>query len=119
MEEFQNLPLTDFSQPENRQAMTSAIDRVRGQLGREYDIVIGAERIRCKEQFQSLNPSRKGEVVGIFQEGTATLGHGDTDTGARRHLATLGDTATLVDEAISVADGAFGFRHPCFAKLWD
>lgn len=85
MKEFQNLPLTDFSQPENQQAMASAIDSVRGQLGREYEIVIGGERVRCQEQFQSLNPSRKDEVVGVFQKGTATL----------------------VDQAISVADGVF------------
>ena len=85
MEKFQNLALTDFSHPENQQAMVSALGRVRDQLGQEYDIVIGAERVHCKEQFQSLNPSRKGEVVGIFQKGTTAL----------------------VDEAISVADGAF------------
>jgi 1-pyrroline-5-carboxylate dehydrogenase len=71
--EFQNEPLTDFSKPENRTAMQQAIESVRGQLGREYDIVIGGERIRTAEKFRSYNPSRKTEVVGVFQKGTPEL----------------------------------------------
>ena len=39
--EFRNEPLTDFSQPDNRRAMAAAIEKVRSQLGREYDILIG------------------------------------------------------------------------------
>jgi len=71
--EFRNEPLTDFSKPENRTAMQAAIDKVRGQLGREYDILIGGERIRTPEKFRSYNPSRKTEVVGVFQKGTPEL----------------------------------------------
>ena len=41
VEEFRNEPFTDFSKPENRQAMQQAIEKVRSQLGREYDILIG------------------------------------------------------------------------------
>ncbi|MDA2924584.1 L-glutamate gamma-semialdehyde dehydrogenase [Acidobacteria bacterium AH-259-L09] len=68
--EFKNQPLTDFSDLENRQAMSNAIAKVRSQLGREYNIIIGGKPVRCESQFQSLNPSRKGEVVGIFPKGT-------------------------------------------------
>jgi 1-pyrroline-5-carboxylate dehydrogenase len=71
--EFRNEPFTDFSKPENRQAMQQAIVSVRSQLGREYEIVIGGERIRTAEKFRSYNPSRKAEVVGVFQKGTPEL----------------------------------------------
>jgi 1-pyrroline-5-carboxylate dehydrogenase len=71
--EFRNEPFTDFSKPENRKAMEEAIAHVRSQLGREYDIVIGGEKIRTPEKFRSYNPSRKAEVIGVFQKGTPEL----------------------------------------------
>src|SRR3989338_2606898 len=71
--EFKNEPFTDFSKPENRQAMQEAIEKVRSQLGREYDIVIGGERIRAAEKFRSYNPSRKSQFIRVFQKGTPEL----------------------------------------------
>jgi len=85
VELFKNASLTDFTKPENRQAMSEAVAQVRGQLGQTYDIVIGGEQIRCEQQFESLNPSRREEVVGIFQKGTPQL----------------------VEQAIAAADSAF------------
>jgi 1-pyrroline-5-carboxylate dehydrogenase len=72
-QEFRNEPFTDFSKPDNRAAMQAAIEKVRGQLGREYDIRIGGERIRTSEKFKSYNPSRKSEAIGVFQKGTPEL----------------------------------------------
>lgn len=71
--EFRNQPFTDFSQSENRQAMEEALVRVRSELGKEYDVRIDGESIRCQGKFSSLNPSRKDEVVGVFQKGTLDL----------------------------------------------
>ena len=71
--EFRNEPFTNFTDPVNRQKMQEAIDLVRSQLGREYDVVIGGERIRIPEKVSSYNPSRKTEVVGVFQKGTPEL----------------------------------------------
>ena len=71
--EFRNEPFSDFSKPENQRAMQEAIEKVRTQLGREYDILIGGEKIRTAEKFYSYNPSRKGEVIGVFQKGTTEL----------------------------------------------
>lgn len=85
IEEFENTPLVDFSNPEKRQEMEQALGTVRGALGKEYDIQIGGQRIRCEQKFNSLNPSRKTEVVGIFQKGTREL----------------------VDQAIAAAEQAF------------
>lgn len=71
--EFKNQPFWDFSKPENRQAMQEALAKVRSCLGMEYDLRIGAERIRCEGKFCSYNPSRLAEVVGVFQKGTPDL----------------------------------------------
>jgi 1-pyrroline-5-carboxylate dehydrogenase len=48
--------------------MRAALDRVRGQLGREYDLIIGGHRVRTEEKIRSLNPAKPSEVVGIHQK---------------------------------------------------
>src|SRR5262249_19008092 len=65
---FRNEPAVDFSQSENARKMRAALDRVRGQLGREYDLVIGGHRIRTAEKIQSLNPANPSQIVGIHQK---------------------------------------------------
>lgn len=70
---FKNFPMTDFSQAENRSAMQAALEKVRSRMGREYDIVIGGEKIRTEKKFHSYNPSKSQEVVGTFQSGDAEL----------------------------------------------
>jgi len=57
---------SDFSRPENRAAFDAALGAVRAQLGREYPIVIGGERLRGEPMFESRNPARPTEVVGRF-----------------------------------------------------
>jgi 1-pyrroline-5-carboxylate dehydrogenase len=68
--EFRNEPLTDFSKPENQSAAEAALAKVSAEIGREHPIVIGGERITGLDQFHSLNPARKEEVVGRFQDGS-------------------------------------------------
>jgi 1-pyrroline-5-carboxylate dehydrogenase len=87
LDEFKNEPFTDFSTPENKAAMEAAIEKVRGELGREYPIVINGEKISLPTKFESINPANKGEVIGVFSEG-------DSDT-------------SLVDRAITAASEAF------------
>src|SRR5213080_5515349 len=65
---FRNEPSVDFSKPESAREMRAALDRVRGQLGREYDLVIGGHRIRTADKIQSLNPARPSQIVGIHQK---------------------------------------------------
>ena len=50
---FRNEPFTDFKTPENARSMRSALDLVAGQLGREYDLVIGGERFRTEGKIKS------------------------------------------------------------------
>lgn len=63
---FENAKLTDFSDAGNRRAMQAALDKVRGELGRTYPLVIGGEKISQGETGDSLNPARPSEVVGKF-----------------------------------------------------
>lgn len=71
--EFRNEPFTDFSQEENARAMRQAIEQVKAELGREYPLVIGGERIKTEGKFESINPANKAEVVGRFQKATTDL----------------------------------------------
>src|SRR5207244_13625654 len=87
LDEFRNEPFTDFSKPENAAAMRVAIEKVQGELGREYPIVINGEKIPLESKFPSINPAKKSEVVGLFSEG-------DSDT-------------SLVEQAIEAATNAF------------
>src|SRR5438552_1247807 len=65
---FRNEPGTDFSRSEVARQMRAALDRVRGQLGREYDLVIGGKRIRTAEKIHSLNPAHPSQIVGVHQK---------------------------------------------------
>ncbi|MGH9862418.1 MAG: L-glutamate gamma-semialdehyde dehydrogenase [Candidatus Acidiferrales bacterium] len=71
--QFVNEPFTDFSRPENRQAMEAALAQVRAELGREYPIVIAGEKIVSEGKIRSLNPAHPDQVVGVFQKGTPEL----------------------------------------------
>src|SRR5438309_328731 len=55
----------DFRNAENARAMRTAIDKVRGELGREYDLVIGGERVRTAEKIRSVNPANPAQVIGV------------------------------------------------------
>lgn len=68
--EFKNEPVLDFSQESNRRKQFDALAQVQSQLGREYDLTIGPERLKSGRTFKSINPSRKSEVIGLFQSAT-------------------------------------------------
>ena len=87
LDEFRNEPFTDFSKPENADAFRAALDKVKGELGREHPITINGEKITLGAKFESRNPANTEQVVGIFSEG-------DSDT-------------SLVEKAIDAATAAF------------
>src|ERR1700756_2668992 len=66
-EQFKNEPSIDWSNPENTRKMRAAIDKVRNELGHEYDLVIGGRRVKTDEKTKSLNPAKPSEVVGVHQ----------------------------------------------------
>src|SRR5579859_1366011 len=64
---FRNEPLLDYKHDDNIRSMRTALEKVRTELGREYDLVIGGEQIRTTGKIKSLNPARPSQVVGIHQ----------------------------------------------------
>jgi len=65
---FINEPFYDFRNEENARKMRAAIERVREQLGREYDLIIGGQRLKTTEKIKSLNPSKPSQIVGTHQK---------------------------------------------------
>src|SRR5947199_8317745 len=65
---FVNEAFIDFSKSENARAMRSALAKVRSELGREYDLVIGGELVKTEGKIKSVNPAKPSEVVGIHQK---------------------------------------------------
>ena len=78
--EFRNEPFTDFSKEENAHAMRDAIANVKSQLGREYPLVIGGERITTDSKLESFNPANRTELVGRFSKATKELANRAVDT---------------------------------------
>ena len=50
---FKNEPLTDFGNAENARKMKAALTKVRAELGREYDMVIGEKLIRPRRRSRA------------------------------------------------------------------
>jgi 1-pyrroline-5-carboxylate dehydrogenase len=64
---FRNEPATDFTNPENARGMREALAKVRAELGREYDMVIGERLIKTQGKIKTINPAHPDQVVGVFQ----------------------------------------------------
>lgn len=88
LDEFKNEPFTDYSKPENAEAMKQAIEQVRSELGREYPLLINGEKIQIPGKFRSYTPADKEQVVGVFSEADD-------------------DAQNLVNQAIEAAAEAF------------
>jgi 1-pyrroline-5-carboxylate dehydrogenase len=69
---FTNEPIDNYrADAKAAQGMRDAIAKVRKELGREYDLVIGGKRIKTAEKIRSVNPAKPSEVVGIHQKAGA------------------------------------------------
>jgi len=68
MKPFRNEKYTDFTKPENRKKMEKTLAEVEAQFGREYDLIIGGARVKTSNKLISYNPSKKDQVVGVFQK---------------------------------------------------
>lgn len=69
MKEFKNEVYTDFKNEETRKEMERVLEEVEKEFGKEHQIVIGGKKITLNEKFTSINPSKKDEVIGVFQKG--------------------------------------------------
>ena len=68
---FSPEPLSDFARPDNRQAMTSALEQVGRQFGRTYPPVIAGKPVATAKAIESINPSHRRQVVGKCGAATA------------------------------------------------
>src|SRR2546428_14094393 len=73
--EFRNEPFTDFSTDAGRTGMQQALRTVAAQLGKEFPLIIGGQRVTTKDKFSSYNPSQKDEVVAVCQKAAAEQIH--------------------------------------------
>lgn len=71
--EFRNEAYTDFSVPAYRRAMETALQEVRAQFGREYELRWQGARLRSGERLESVNPSNPREIVGIHEKATPEI----------------------------------------------
>jgi 1-pyrroline-5-carboxylate dehydrogenase len=65
---FVSEPFFDFRNEDNVRKMRATIAKVRGQLGCEYDLIIGGKRVKTADKIKSLNPAKPSEIVGIHQK---------------------------------------------------
>ncbi len=60
---FKNEPHTDFSREAARQAMSEAIESVKGQLGKTVNFYVPPTVGQLKDELVSTNPSRPNEII--------------------------------------------------------
>ena len=84
---FRNEPFLDFTGSDTKAGMREALRQVEHELGREYPLILGGERVHAKEKITSSNPAKPSQVVGIHPD--AELPH--------------------VEQAVAAADKAFQF----------
>ena len=65
---FVTEPFFDFRNEENARRMRAAIAKVRPQLGREYDLVIGGKRVKTADKIKSLNPRSRRKLSASHQK---------------------------------------------------
>jgi RHH-type transcriptional regulator, proline utilization regulon repressor / proline dehydrogenase / delta 1-pyrroline-5-carboxylate dehydrogenase len=66
---FRNEPVTDFTRPENREAMREALADVRGRLGKSHPLVLGGKPVVSGGEFESIDPGDTTRVIGRFPRG--------------------------------------------------
>ena len=70
---FRNEAFLDFTASDVKLGMREALRTVEAELGREYHLILGGERVTSKEKIVSTNPAHPAEKIGIHQE--AELSH--------------------------------------------
>ncbi|MBL8819772.1 MAG: proline dehydrogenase family protein [Planctomyces sp.] len=90
-QEFVNEPLTDFGNPESREAMIQAISQVRDEFGQEYPLVIDGKSCDSRATIVSRNPSKTSEIIGRVASASIEQASDAIDA-ARRAFGTWSNT---------------------------
>jgi 1-pyrroline-5-carboxylate dehydrogenase len=80
IEGFRNEPYEDWTDADAVRRMEAALEKVRGELGRTYPLIIDGEEIREGELRDSVNPANPSQVVGRFVQATRALGEQAMET---------------------------------------
>jgi len=68
LQKYQNETYLDFSDPTNDNAQKKALEEVRSNFGKEYDLYINGEFVKGDAgTFESKNPGNLDETIGTFQ----------------------------------------------------
>jgi 1-pyrroline-5-carboxylate dehydrogenase len=70
---YQNEPFTNFSIPENKNAMEAALKLVNSQKGQHYPLKIGGKIVDTEARITSVNPSNFIEVIGTVARANVEL----------------------------------------------
>ncbi len=70
---FKNETCLDWSTPAHCKKQEAALATVRSKFGKEYPIIIGGEQVFTEGKFNSYNPSKSNEIVGVFQKGDEAI----------------------------------------------
>jgi RHH-type proline utilization regulon transcriptional repressor/proline dehydrogenase/delta 1-pyrroline-5-carboxylate dehydrogenase len=82
-DEFRNEPPSDFSRAGPREAMRMSLEQLKPFIGATYPLVIDGQRIETAQWLESLNPSRRVQVVG--RAARATVDHASAAVDAARN----------------------------------
>jgi RHH-type proline utilization regulon transcriptional repressor/proline dehydrogenase/delta 1-pyrroline-5-carboxylate dehydrogenase len=106
---FTNEPHANFADGVARDALAAALARVRGELGRRYPLVVGAETLDAGNRLVSVNPSRPDELVGeVAAAGPVEVDRAVAAAGrALREWASAGAT----ERAVALGRVADGLRR--------
>jgi 1-pyrroline-5-carboxylate dehydrogenase len=70
---YKNEPFTDFSVKENADAFQATLDKVKGELGRHWDLLINGERVETERKISSYDPADPETVVGTVGKATKDI----------------------------------------------
>jgi len=70
---YKHEPFTDFTVDANKKAFEDALKLVESYLGKDYDLIIGGERISTEDKIVSINPANKNEVIGRVSKASKDL----------------------------------------------
>jgi len=73
MIKYKHEPFMDFSVKENKEAYEEALAKVEAELGADYPLIIGGERITTEDKIISYNPAKKTEVIGSVSKASKEL----------------------------------------------
>jgi 1-pyrroline-5-carboxylate dehydrogenase len=65
---FRNEAFLDFGISDVKLGMGEALRGVEAELGREYSLILGGERVKTSAKIVSINPAHPAEKIGVHQE---------------------------------------------------